>query len=92
MLLWQDLPARSPRYQTCHRRFQRRVRSGVFERTLQALATDLPERGALDLSEGFIDGTFVVAQKGGSAWERPSGAKVRRSWRLQTVLVSLSTG
>jgi transposase len=87
---WQDLPERYPPYQTCHRRFQSWVRSGVFERILQALASDLWERGELDLSECFIDGTFVVAKKGGSAWERPSGAKVRRSWRLQTVLVFLS--
>ncbi len=87
---WQDLPERYPPYQTCHRRFQSWVRSGVLEHILQALATDLRERGELDLSECFIDGTFVVAKKGGSAWERPSGAKVRRSWRLQTVLVFLS--
>ena len=87
---WQDLPERYPPYQTCHRRFQRWVRSGVLDRLLQALATDLRERGELDLSECFIDGTFVVAKKGGAEWERPSGAKVRRSWRLQTVLVFLS--
>ena len=87
---WQDLPERYPPYQTCHRRFQSWVRSGVFERILQALATDLQERGELELSECFIDGTFVVAKKGGAGWERPSGARVRRSWRLQTVLVFLS--
>jgi transposase len=61
---WQDLPARYPPYQPCHRRFQHWVRSGVFERLLQALATDLQDRGKLDLSECFIDGTFVVAKKG----------------------------
>jgi transposase len=26
---WQDLPTRYPPYQPCHRRFQRRVRSGA---------------------------------------------------------------
>jgi transposase len=87
---WQDLPPRYPPYQTCHRRLQHWVRSGVFERLLQALATDLRERGELDLSECFIDGTFVVAKKGGAEWERPSGARVRRSWPWQTVLVFLS--
>ena len=87
---WKDLPTRYPPYQTCHRRFQQWVRSGVLERILRALATDLEERGGIDLSECFIDGTFVVAKKGGTAWERPSGAKVRRSWQLQTVLVFLS--
>jgi transposase len=87
---WKDLPTRYPPYQTCHRRFQLWVRSGVFERILRALATDLKERGGIDLSECFIDGTFVVAKKGGTVWERPSGARVRRSWQLQTVLVFLS--
>jgi hypothetical protein len=57
---------------------------------LQALAEDLEERGEIDLSECYIDGTFVVAKKGGRGWERPSGAKVARSWRFQTALLFLS--
>ena len=61
-----------------------------FERMLEALARDLKERGNLDLSECFIDGTFVVAKKGADVWERPSGAKVRSSWQWQTALVFLS--
>ena len=84
---WADLPDRYPPYQTCHRRFQEWVRSGVLDTILQTLARDLEERGEIDLSECFIDGTFVVAKKGGSALERPSGAKVRRSWQLQTALL-----
>src|SRR5690348_6383168 len=93
---WADLPERYPPYQTCHRRFQRWVRDGTFERVLEALARDLKERGKLDLSECFIDGTFIVAKKGADAWEgrdRPSGAKGRSSWpdgRWQTALVFLS--
>ena len=87
---WYDMPDRYPPYQTCHRRFQQWVRSGVFERVLQTLADDLRERGKLDLSECHIDGTFVVAKKGGTRLERPSGARVRRSWQLQTVMVFLS--
>jgi transposase len=87
---WADLPERYPPYQTCHRRFQRWVREGTFERVLEALAQDLKERGKLDLSECFIDGTFIVAKKGADVWERPSGAKVRSSWQWQTALVFLS--
>jgi transposase len=87
---WQDLPDRYPAYQTCHRRFQRWVRQGVMEAILRTLAEDLKERGSLDVRECFIDGTFVVAKKGVSGWERPSGAKVRRSWQWQTALVFLS--
>lgn len=87
---WKDLPERYPPYQTCHRRFQRWVEEGVLSRILEVLAEDLKGRGEIDLSECYIDGTFVVAKKGESALERPSGAKVRRSWRWQTVLLFLS--
>jgi transposase len=84
---WHDLPERYPPYQTCHRRFQRWVKEGVLSRILQALVEYLEERGGLDLSECFIDGTFVVAKKGGGRWERLNGAKVRSSWRSRTALV-----
>lgn len=87
---WADLPKRFPSYQTCHRRFQEWVASGALRTVLEALAEDLRSRGGLDLSECFIDGTFVVAKKGASQWERPSGAKVRSSWRWQTAMVFLS--
>ena len=87
---WHDLPERYPPYQTCHRRFQTWVHHGTLEGILKALAQDLKERGGLDLTECFIDGTFIVAKKGGNRWERPSGAKVRSSWQWQTALVFLS--
>src|SRR5262245_46819457 len=87
---WADLPARFPPYQTCHRRFQAWVKAGALRQVLEALAADLTERGELDLSECFIDGTFVVAKKGATGWERPSAAKVRSSWQWQTALALLS--
>ena len=64
---WRDLPERYPPYQTCHRRFQRWVGDGVLSLILEALAKDLHKRKGLDLTECFIDGTFVAAKKGGSA-------------------------
>jgi transposase len=77
---WKDLPERYPPYQTCHRRFQRWTKEGVLKEVLGALAEDLKERGGLDLSECFIDGTFVGANKGENQWESPSGARARSSW------------
>jgi len=38
---WADLPERYPPSQTCHRRFQQWVRSGVMRGALEALAEDL---------------------------------------------------
>ncbi len=87
---WCDLPERFPPYQTCHRRFQSWVKDGRLGKVLETLAEDLSRRGNLDLSECFIDGTFIVAKKGASEWERPSGAKARSSWQWQTALVFLS--
>ena len=79
---WADLPERFPSSSTCYRRFSKWVKTGVFRKILEALARDLEERGAINLSECFIDGTFVVAKKGAQKWERPSGGKVRSSWLL----------
>jgi len=87
---WHDLPDRYPSYQTCHRRYQAWVRAGVLDRLLFALAEDVRTRGGLDLSECFIDGSFVIAKKGAQGWDPPSGAKVRRSWQWQIALVFLS--
>ena len=61
---WADLPRRYPPKSTCHRRFQEWTKSGVFAKILTALARDLRERGNIDLSEGFIDGSFAPAKKG----------------------------
>lgn len=87
---WADLPERYPPRSTCHRCFQVWSRSGVFAKILTALAEDLRDRGGIDLSEGFIDGTFAPAKKGAMAWARPSGAKAPKSWALQTLMVFLS--
>jgi transposase len=87
---WYDLPPRFAPYQTCHRRFQQWVRDGTLRCVLEALAADLRERGDLDLSECFIDGTFVAAKKGDREWVKPSTAKVASSWQWQMALVFLS--
>src|SRR6516164_588011 len=87
---WADLPERYPPYQTCHRRFQQWVRSGVMRGVLEALAEDLHFRGGFHLHEAFIDGSFAPAKRGALASARPSAAKEPRSWPWQTALVCLS--
>ena len=87
---WADLPERYPSYQTCHRYFQQWSRDGTLKRLLQALAEDLYERGKIDITEAFLDGTFAGAKKGALPSERPSGARGPRSWPSQTALVFLS--
>ena len=87
---WADLPERYPPSQTCHRYFQQWCRDGTLTRVLHALARDLYERGGIDISEAFIDGTFAGAKKGAPASGRRSAGRGPRSWQLQTALVFLS--
>ncbi len=84
---WADLPDRYPPYQTCHRRFQKWSKSGLFPKVLTALRKDLCARGGLEDIEGFIDGSYVGAKKGGPAWGEVVEALPPRSWRSQTAMV-----
>src|SRR5512146_123040 len=84
---WADLPERYPSYQTCHRRFQQWVRSGIMRGVLEALAEDLQIRGWLDVREAFIDGSFAPAKKGERRSAKPNVERVRRLWRWQIAMV-----
>lgn len=84
---WADLPRRYPPYQTCHRRFQRWVETGVLPKVLAALRRDLEKHGGVEDVEGFIDGTYVPAKKGGPASGSVVPGRRRNSWRLQTAMV-----
>ena len=81
---WADVPERYPSYQTCHRRFQQWVRSGVMKGILETLALDLKARGVLDVEEAFIDGSFAPAKKGASKSGRQNAVRGQRSWPSQT--------
>ncbi len=84
---WADLPERYPSYQTCHRRFQQWVRSGIMRGVLEALAEDLQIRGRLDVREAFIDGSFAPAKKGDRRSAKRNVVRERRSWQWQTAMV-----
>ena len=87
---WKDLPKEFPSYQTCHRRFSGWVADDTLERILKAIAQDLQDRGKIDLSETFIDGSFASAKKGAVELVRRSAAKGARSWQLRSALAFLS--
>jgi transposase len=87
---WSDLPDRYPLYQTCHRRFQQWQRNGQLERILKPVAEDLRDRGKLDLSEAFIDGSFSKAKKGALQRAMIAAEKAATSWRSQTAMVFVS--
>lgn len=84
---WADMPRRYPPFQTCHRRFQTWVKKRTMPKLLAALRKDLEERGGIEDVEGFIDGTYVPAKKGGPKSANAGQEMPQRSWRWQTAMV-----
>ena len=87
---WNEMPDKYPPYQTCHRYFQNWVQVGVWDKVLWGIAKDLKERGKIDITECFIDGTFASAKKGGLILEKLRKERGQRSWQSRTLLVFLS--
>jgi transposase len=87
---WADMPRRYPPYQTCHRRFQTWIESGVLHQALVGLAEDMRERGKVDLSEAYIDGSHAGAKRGVLMLGSLAAAKRPRSWQWQTAMAFLS--
>lgn len=76
---WGSLPSCFPPRSTVHRRYLMLVESKFFEKLVSSIGRDLMEQGAIDLTECFIDGTFVVAKRGGEAvgkTKRGKGSKI----------------
>lgn len=84
---WKDMPSRYGNFNTCFGRFQQWVKMGVFAQILTVLAQDMEQRGKLNVSECFIDGTFSSAKKGGLKSASLRSERAVKSWQLQTSLV-----
>ena len=87
---WRDLPEGYPPYQTCHRRFQQWIRGGVLRSILRALINHLKHKRKIDLTETFIDASFVKAKKGAKKSAKQKQEKAPRSWpsRMETLFLS----
>ena len=85
-----DMPSRFPPCQTCFTRFQAWREEGLLETILRTLLADLQTRGEVDLSEAYIDGSFVSAKKGAVVLVKQSAVKGPRSWQLRTAMAFLS--
>jgi len=86
---WQDLPKKYSSGSTCWRRLQDWEEQGVWLRVFRVFLGELDEKGQLDWSECFADGSFVPAKKGGVASVKPSAAKARSAWWWSTAKVFL---
>ncbi len=64
---WKDLPPWFPSYPTCWRRFVQWTTDGTLDKVHRRLIRLLDKAGKIDWEEGFADGTFAPAKKGGVA-------------------------
>jgi len=85
---WVELPDRYPSYQTCHRRFQQWVQSGVMRGILEALAAELKIHGLIDVEEALHRWEFRTIEKRAPRSGKQSEVRDRKSWLWQTGMVS----
>jgi transposase len=86
---WRDLPQEYPSASTCWRRLRQWEEQDVWLKVWRCFLGELDQRGKLDWSESFLDGSFAPAKKGASALAKPSGAKARSGWWWSTAKVFL---
>lgn len=72
---WSALPPRYGSKSTVHRRLIQWACTGVLLNLWRAFLTQLNDRQRVRWDECFVDGTFVVAKKGGSVSVPPSVAR-----------------
>ena len=72
---WQDLPEQYPSPSTCWRRLQRWEEEGVWLEIWRTFLGTLDQRGQLDWSEAFADGSFAPAKKGAWCWQNQAGER-----------------
>ena len=87
---WRDLPDWYPSASTCWRRLKDWEEEGIWLKMWRAFLAELDEEGTLNWGEIFLDGSFVLAKKGGPAWVKPNVAKVQSGWWWSTARVYLS--
>ena len=61
---WKDMPKEFGSYQTCHRRHQEWVNSGVYEDVHRRMLKIAVKKRRIDMRECFIDASFSPAKKG----------------------------
>ena len=87
---WKDLPDAYPSPATCWRRLSAWEKEDVWLEMWRAFLAELDERGQLDSSEAFMDGTFMAAKKGDRASERHAKVRGQSAWYWSTARVFLS--
>lgn len=76
---WSELPDEYPAKSSCHKRFQTWSADGSWSRLRRALVRRLALQKKLGLHEGFIDGSFIKAKKGGPVWRSQAATEGKRA-------------
>jgi transposase len=76
---WSALPDEYPAKSSCHKRFQVWSADGSWTRLRKALVLRLKKKRRLGLQEGFIDGSFIKAKKGGPVWRYLATTEEKRA-------------
>jgi hypothetical protein len=75
---WPDLQRKYGSYTTYWWRLKEWQRMGIWERICKKLLQMLDEKRAIDWSNGFLDGSFVQAKRGGDQVGKPRLEKGRK--------------
>ena len=86
---WADLPKQYPSPSTCWRRLKLWEQQDIWLDAWRKFLAELDQRGQLDWSEAFVDGSFAPAKKGANASAQPKGARARSGWWWSTAKVFL---
>ena len=77
---WSELPRRSGAKSAVRRRVSQWARDGTLLNLWRVFVTALADRDKIRGDEGCIEGTVVVAKKGGPGSGPPRAARERSSW------------
>jgi len=69
------MPPEYPSGSTCWRRLKFWEESGIWLKIWRAFLADLDERGRIDWTEAFLDGSFAPAKGGANSWAKRSAEK-----------------
>jgi transposase len=86
---WKDLPEKYPSPSTCWRRLRLWEEDGTWLKIWRHFLAELDQKGRLDWSESFLDGSFAPAKKGAPASAKPRKAKAQSGWWWSTARVFL---
>lgn len=83
---WHQLPRCYPSHQTCKRRCTQWIRNGLLRKILEALGSDLAQRGGLVPLEAFDDGRLQFTTRFGRK-ELIADSNLQGTWQFNTARI-----